>query len=74
MSNNYNIINSIDKTQCEIMIIENEVQSIDIEINSYYKIIKNLENKRQLLQMKRDLYQKDLENTLQLLNDRDKNK
>lgn len=74
MSNNYNIINSIDKTQCEIMIIENEAQSIDIEINSYYKIIKNLEIKRQLLQMKRDLYQKDLENTLQLLNDRDKNK
>lgn len=65
---------SIDKTQCEIMIIENEAQSIDIEINSHYKIIKNLENKRQLLQMKRDLYQKDLENTLQLLNDRDKNK
>lgn len=67
-----NTVNLIDKAHNDILLTDMEIQSVEIEISSHYRIIESLVNKKEILQRKRELIQKDLDNALKLWQDENK--
>lgn len=70
MSNN--ILNLMDRAHNDIILTDMEIQSVEVEISSYYRIIESLANKKEILQRKRELIQKDFDNALKLWQDENK--